>query len=59
MNIIERTDEEIRAMADPLWRDLLKYSNEGKYGEFAKRFAKSLACPRMPTISASSVEAIT
>ena len=30
-------------MADPLWRDLLKYSNEGKYGEFAKRFAKSLA----------------
>src|SRR4029079_5029605 len=43
LNIIERTDEEIRAMADPLWRDLLKYSNEGKYGEFAKRFAKSLA----------------
>lgn len=30
-------------MADPLWRDLLKYSNEGKYGEFVKRFAKSLA----------------
>ena len=30
-------------MADPLWRDLLKFSNEGKYGEFVKRFAKSLA----------------
>lgn len=30
-------------MADPLWRDLLKYSNEGKYGEFVRRFAKSLA----------------
>ena len=30
-------------MADPLWRDLLKYSNEGKYGEFVKGFAKSLA----------------
>ena len=30
-------------MADPLWRDLLKYSNEGKYGEFVKKFAKSLA----------------
>ncbi|HJU21222.1 MAG TPA: hypothetical protein VJ891_01820 [Casimicrobiaceae bacterium] len=43
MNIIERTDEEIRVMADALWRDLLKYSNEGKYGEFVKRFAKSLA----------------
>ena len=43
LNIIERTDEEIRAIADPLWRDLLKYSNEGKYGEFVKKFASSLA----------------
>ena len=43
VNIIEKTDEEIRAMADPLWRDLLKYSNEGKYGEFVKNFARSLA----------------
>ena len=36
MNITERPDEEIRTMADPLWCDLLKYSNEGKYGEFAE-----------------------
>ncbi len=43
MNIVEKTDEEIRAMADPLWRDLLKASNEGKYGEFVKKFARSLA----------------
>jgi hypothetical protein len=43
LNIIERTDEEIRALADPLWRDLLKHSNEGKYGEFVKKFARSLA----------------
>ncbi len=43
VNIVERTDEEIRAIADPLWRDLLKYSNEGKYGEFVKKFARSLA----------------
>jgi hypothetical protein len=43
VNIVERTDEEIRALADPLWRDLLKYSNEGKYGEFAKNFSTSLA----------------
>ena len=43
MNIIEKTDEEIRALADPLWRDLLRSSNEGKYGEFVKMFAKSLA----------------
>ena len=43
MNIVERTDEEIRALADPLWRDLLRHSNEGKYGEFVGKFARSLA----------------
>ena len=43
MNIIEKTDDEIRAIADPLWRDLLKHSNEGQYAEFVKKFAKSLA----------------
>ena len=43
MNIVERTDDQIRAIADPLWRDLLRYSNEGKYGEFVQKFAKSLA----------------
>ena len=43
MNIIESTDEEVRGLADPLWRDLLKYSNEGKYAEFVKTFARSLA----------------
>jgi hypothetical protein len=43
VNIIEKTDEEILAIADPLWRDLVKYSNEGKYGEFARNFSNSLA----------------
>jgi hypothetical protein len=43
LNIVERTDEEIRAIADPLWRDLLTYSNEGKYEAFVGNFAKSLA----------------
>ena len=43
MNIVERSDEEIRDIAGPLWRDLLKSSNEGKYGDFVKKFARSLA----------------
>jgi hypothetical protein len=43
VNIIEKTDEEIRAIADPLWRDLVKYSNAGNYGDFAKNFSSSLA----------------
>ena len=43
VNIIEKTDEEILAIARPLWRDLIKYSNEGKYGEFVRNFSSSLA----------------
>jgi hypothetical protein len=43
VNIIEKTDEEILAIAHPLWRDLIKYSNEGKYGEFVRNFSNSLA----------------
>ena len=42
-NIIDKTDDEIIAIADPLWRDLLKHSNEGKYGEFVRNFSKSMA----------------
>jgi hypothetical protein len=43
VNITERSDEEIRALAEPLWRDLLKHSNEGNYGAFVQKFARSLA----------------
>jgi hypothetical protein len=42
INIIEKSDEEILAIATPLWDDLVKYSNEGKYGEFVKNFSQSL-----------------
>lgn len=43
VNIIDKTDEEIRAIADLLWRNLVKHSNEGKYGEFVRNFSTSLA----------------
>lgn len=43
MSIVDKSDAEIRAIADPLWRDLVKNSNEGKYGEFARNFSSSLA----------------
>ncbi|MEO7728745.1 MAG: hypothetical protein ABIS45_15940 [Burkholderiales bacterium] len=43
VNIIEKTDEEILAIANPLWRSLVTYSNEGKYGEFARNFSSALA----------------
>jgi hypothetical protein len=43
VNIIDKTDDEILALAKPLWRDLVKNSNEGKYGEFSRNFSASLA----------------
>ena len=43
VNITEKTDEEIFAMAKPLWRDLVKSSNAGKYGEFVRNFSSSFA----------------
>jgi len=43
VNIIDKSDEEIRAIADPLWRDLVKNSNEGKYGDFVKNFSSAFA----------------
>ena len=43
MNIIEKTDEEIQAIADPLWLNLVNNSNEGNYGDFVKDFSNSMA----------------
>lgn len=42
MNIIENTDEEILALAHPMWADLVKYSNEGNYGAFTRNFSSTL-----------------
>ena len=42
MNIIEKTDDEILAIADPMWDDLIKYSNEENYGAFTRKFSSAL-----------------
>jgi hypothetical protein len=49
--VIEKTDEEILAIANPLWRDLVKSSNEGKYGDFAKNFSSALALAMDETVA--------
>jgi hypothetical protein len=43
LSIVEQSDQEILAIAEPLWRDLIRNSNEGKYGDFAKNFSSALA----------------
>jgi hypothetical protein len=43
VNIVEKTDTEIRQIAEPMWRELLRNSNDGKYGEFVKNFSRTFA----------------
>lgn len=42
MNIIEQSDDEILAVAHPMWEDLIRYSNEGEYGKFIRKFSYEL-----------------
>lgn len=42
MNIIEKSDEELEEIAFPMWAELVKYSNEGKYGKFIRHFSYGL-----------------
>ena len=42
MNIIDNTDQEILAIADPWWDELVEHSNAGQYGKFIRNFAYSL-----------------
>ena len=41
-NIIDHTDEEVLEIAQPMWEDLIRYSNEGKYGLFIRNFSRDL-----------------
>ena len=43
MNITQLTDEEIREVADKYWAHLIKASNDGNYGEFARYLAREFA----------------
>lgn len=42
MSIIYDSDEKIFEVANPLWSELIKYSNEGNYAEFIKNFSPAL-----------------
>jgi len=42
MNIIDLPDEDILSVAEPMWTDLVRASNEGDYGRFIRDFDYSL-----------------
>ena len=41
-NILELSDEEIFDIANPLWEDLIRTSNNKDYGGFTKNFSKKM-----------------
>ena len=42
MNLLEKTDEEILDIANPIWDDLVKYSNNRDYSGFTKHFSAQM-----------------
>ena len=42
MKFLEKTDEEILEIANPIWDDLVKYSNNKDYGGFTKNFSAQM-----------------
>lgn len=42
MSILDKTEEEVIAIAHPMWEDLIRYSNEGEYGKFIRNFSYEL-----------------
>ena len=42
MNIIELSDDELLAVAEPMWIELIRASNNGEYGKFIRNFDYSL-----------------
>ena len=42
MNLLEKTDQEILKIANPLWDDLVKYSNKKDYFNFVKDFSAKM-----------------
>ena len=42
INILDHTDEQITEIAHPMWAELIRHSNEGKYGLFIKNFSREL-----------------
>ena len=42
MNLLDKTDEEILEIANPLWDDLVKNSNKKDYFNFVKDFSAKM-----------------
>ena len=42
MNLVEKTDDEILKLANPIWDGLIESSNKKDYGAFTRNFSKKM-----------------
>ena len=42
MNLLDKTDEEIVKIANPIWENLIRSSNNKDYGSFTKSFSSQM-----------------
>ena len=42
MDLLKKTDEEIIKIADPIWDNLIKSSNQKNYGDFTRDFSSQM-----------------
>ena len=42
MDLLNKTDEEIKQIADPIWDNLIKASNQKDYGSFTRDFSSQM-----------------
>jgi hypothetical protein len=52
MNINDKSDDEIKDIALPIWEAQLKYSREGDYASFSKNIAAEMLATVNPEIAA-------
>ena len=52
--LLELSDQEIIDIANPLWEDLIRTSNNKDYGGFTKNFSKKCLWEQMKLLSASN-----
>lgn len=41
-NILDHSDDELQEIANPMWEELITYSNKGQYGKFIRKFSYNL-----------------
>ena len=51
MKLLDKTDQEILEIANPLWDELVKFSNNKDYSGFTKNFSAQRSAPNPASVT--------